>query len=111
MGHSPCGGQRVLVGQLAQELLFIQSVLEGLSAINEHDGNLVGELAAQLVGGINIDFTPGESAATLQFAKALFHHLAQVASFARINDDFARAGHAMSLATMASTFLHNPVWP
>ncbi len=48
------------------------SVLEGFAAINKNHGNFVGELTPELVIGIHVHFTPGESTAPVQFADRLF---------------------------------------
>ena len=59
--------QQKLAGQLLQELLFIQTVLEGLPAVDENYRDLVGKLALKLVVGFNVNLTPSKSAPPLQF--------------------------------------------
>ena len=79
-------------------------VLESFAAIDEDDWDLVGELAAELIIAVDVDLLPGESAAAMQFGECLFDDLAEVTSFARVNNDVAEAGHAVSVAIRVSLF-------
>ena len=78
-----------LPGELFQELLLIQPVLEGLSAVYEHDRYLVGELPAQKLIGLHVHFAPAEPTSALELRQLLFDDLAQMTPLAGINDDFA----------------------
>ena len=68
-------------------------ILEGFVAVDEDDGNFVGELAAELVVAVNVDVLPGEAAAAVEFGESLFDDFAEVTSFAGIEDDLAEFGH------------------
>jgi hypothetical protein len=75
-------GTNRLAGQLLQELLLVQSILERFASINENDRNFVRKLTAQQVVGLHINFTPAEAASALQFRELFLHDLAEMASFA-----------------------------
>ena len=47
-----------------QKFLLVQAILEGLLAVNKHNRNLIVELAVEVLGAIDINFTPLEAAAT-----------------------------------------------
>ena len=85
-------------GKLAQEVGFVHAVLEGFAAVDEDDGDFVGELAAQLVVAVDVDVLPGEAAAAVQFGEGLFDDLAEVTSFAGVDHDLAGLDMAVSLA-------------
>lgn len=87
----------MLTGQLSQELPFIHVVFEGFAPIDEHDGHFIVKLPAQIVVAVDIHFLPGEGAMARQLREALFHHLAQMTSFAGINNDLTALGHAAIL--------------
>ena len=76
------GGNRKLAGQAAEKLAFVHAVLEGFASVDEHDGNLVVELAAKLDIRVYIDFFPRESATASELCEALFHQLAKMTTFA-----------------------------
>jgi hypothetical protein len=80
-------------GQFAEEFLLVHVVLEGFAAIDEHDGDFVGVEAADFGVGVNVDLAPSEAASFLEFAEALLNDLAEVASLAGIDDDFAGFRH------------------
>ena len=80
-------------GEFAEEVGFVHAVLEGFAAIDEDDGDLVGELAAELFVGVYVDVLPGEAAAAMQFGEGLFDDLAEVAAFAGVDHDLAELGH------------------
>jgi len=82
-----------LVGELAQELLFIHAVLEGFAAVYEYYGNFVSELAAQVVIGVDVHFLPDKTSAALQLAQGFFDDLAKVAPFTRVHYDLSGGGH------------------
>lgn len=65
-----------LAGEFAQKLLLGHPVFEGFTAVNEDHGDFVGELAAELIVGVDIHFAPGKAAAAMNFADGLFHDLA-----------------------------------
>jgi hypothetical protein len=79
--------------QLAQKLTFVHAVFEGFVAIDEDDRNFVGELTAQLVIRIDINFMPGEPAPPMQFGQGLFDDLAKMTTLSRINYYLAQDGH------------------
>src|SRR5579862_2968437 len=79
-------GRQSAGGELVEEFALVHAVLESFLAVNEDDGNFVGELAAQVVVGIDIDVAPGESAAALQLDERFFHKFAQVTSSPRVHD-------------------------
>jgi hypothetical protein len=65
--------------------VFVHAVFEGLAAVDEDDGDFVGELAAQLVVRVYVDFLQIESAPSMEFGQSLLYNFAQVAAFARVN--------------------------
>jgi len=83
-----------LAEELPQELLLVHVVLEGFAAINEDDGDVVVELAAEFGVGVNVDLAPSEAAPAGELGEALFHHFAEMTSLAGINYDAARLWHA-----------------
>jgi hypothetical protein len=85
-------------GQLAEKVVFVHAVFEGFAAVDEDDGDFVGELAAELVVGVNVDFLQIESAAAMEFGESLLHDFAEVAAFAGVEHDLAVIGHGASLA-------------
>ncbi len=78
--------------------MFVHVVLEGFAAIDEDDGDLVGELAAELVVGVHVDFLPVEAAAAVELGQSFFDDLAEMATPAGVEHDLARVGHGASLA-------------
>jgi hypothetical protein len=94
-----------LAGQLAQEFAFVHVVLEGFAAVDEDYGNLIGELAAQLIVAIDVDGAPGEAAAALQFGERFLDDLAKMAAFAGINDHLPGVGHWSDSTLSGSEFL------
>ncbi|HWY56338.1 MAG TPA: hypothetical protein VNZ03_17870 [Terriglobales bacterium] len=83
----------MLPGQFAEEVGFVHVVLEGFATINENNGDFVGELAAELVVAVHVYVLPGEAAAAVQLGESFFDDFAEVASFARVDDDLAEVGH------------------
>ncbi len=90
--------------QFPKKFLLIQPVLEGFAAIDEDDGDFVGELAAQAVVGFNINFMPMEAAAALEFGEFLLHDFAKVASLAGIHYDLTKQRHARESSKVAPAF-------
>src|SRR5215472_8185410 len=88
--NDPCRRREGSAGQLPQELLLIQSVLEGFAAVDEDNRDFVGELPAQLVIGLHVHFTPAESAPAFQLGELLFYDFAKMAPLARVHDDVAK---------------------
>jgi len=82
-----------LTGELSEKLLLVQAVLERLSPVDEHDWNFVGELAPELIVGLNINLAPAKPSPAFQLDELFFDDLAQVTSLAGINHDFAEEGH------------------
>jgi hypothetical protein len=80
--------------------VFVHAVFEGFAAVDEDDGDLVGELAAELVVGVDVDFLPSEPAPTMKFGESFFDDLAKVAAFAGVEHDLSGIGHGASLAEM-----------
>ena len=68
-------------------------VFEGFAAVDENYRDFVGELAAELFVAVDVDVLPAESAPAMQFGQALFDDLAEVATFAGVDDDLAKFGH------------------
>src|SRR5215469_11275723 len=87
-----------LAGELAQELALVHAVLERFAAIDEHDRHFVGELPAQLVVGVHIDFLPAKQTAAFQFDEAFFDNLAKMTTFTSVNKHLAGVGHGRSVA-------------
>jgi len=82
-----------LAREPAQKLALVHAILEGFPAIDKNDRHFVVELAAKLGVAIDIYFLPFESAAPRQLRETFFHHLAQMASFARVNNDLTGEIH------------------
>ena len=80
-------------GEFAEKIGFVHAVLEGFAAVDEDDGDLVGELAAKLFVGVDVDVLPGEATAAMQFGEGLFDNFAEVAAFAGVDHDLAEFGH------------------
>ena len=81
--------QRGLTGQFPQEFLLVEAVFEGFAAVDEDDGDFVGELAAQAFVGVNVHFAPAEATPALEFGELFLHDFAEMAAFSRIDDDFS----------------------
>ena len=80
--------------------MFVHAVFECFAAIDEDYGDFVGELAAELVVGVYVDFLPVETAPAMELGQGFFDDLAEVAAFASVEHDLAGIGHAASLAEM-----------
>jgi hypothetical protein len=87
-----------LACQLAKEFALVHAVLESLAAVDEYDGDFVGELAAEVLVRFDIDFVPDKSAATSQLHQAFLDNLAQVATLTGVNQDLAGDVHGASVA-------------
>lgn len=88
------------MGETAQEFLLVHAIFESLAAFDEDDGNLVGELAAQLLVGIHVDLVPGEAAAALQLGQRLLDDFTEVAALARVENDLAGLRHGGSVTEL-----------
>jgi hypothetical protein len=79
-----------LAGELAEELLLVHAVLEGLAAVDKDDRDFVVELAAELGVGVDIDLAPSEAAAAGKLSQAFLDQLAEMAPFTGIDNDLAK---------------------
>jgi hypothetical protein len=80
-------------GEFAEEVGFVHVIFEGFAAIDEDDGDFVGELTAELIVAVDVNVLPGEAAAAVEFGEGLFDDLAEVAAFAGVDHDLAGLGH------------------
>jgi hypothetical protein len=78
--------------------VFVHAVFEGFAAVDEDDGDFVGELTAELLVGIDVNLMPGETAPAMKFGEGLFDDLAKVAAFAGVEHDLTGIGHGASVA-------------
>ena len=78
--------------------MFVHVVFEGFATVDEDDGDFVGELAVELIVGVDVDFLPVEASPAMEFGQRFFDDLAEVTAFAGVKDDLTRLGHAASLA-------------
>src|SRR5207244_12244134 len=90
--------------QLTQEFAFVHAVLKCLTPVNKHHWNFVGELAAQFVVAIDIDFAPAKTAPALQLNQGFLHNFAEVTTLPGIHHDLAQHRHGGSVATLAGLF-------
>ena len=93
-----------LAGELAEEFALVHVVLEGFAAVDKDDGNFVGELAAELFVGVDIDFLPAKKTSPLELHQALFDNLTKMTALASVNEDVASFGHWRSLAIFPPNF-------
>jgi hypothetical protein len=105
----PLAYRQVSSRQLAQKLTFVHAVFKRFAAIDEDDGNFVGELTAQLLIRIDINFMPGEPAPSVQFGQGLFDDLAKMTTLSRIHYYLAQDGHERSLAIVRGFCQHSSV--
>jgi hypothetical protein len=68
-------------------------VLEGFPSVDKHDGDFVIKLPAQFTIAVDIYLLPRKTAAAGKLGKALLHHLAKMASLARVNHHLAGFRH------------------
>jgi hypothetical protein len=94
-----------LAGELTEEFPFIHAVLESFAAVDEDDGNLVGELAAELIVGVDVHFLPAEQAAAFQLDQTLLDDLAEMAAFSRVNQDIAKDVHEGECSRFGANFI------
>jgi hypothetical protein len=80
--------------------VLVHAIFEGFAAVDEDDGDFVGELAAELVVGVDVDFLPDKATAAVEFGERFFDDLAKVAAFASVEHDLTGIGHGASLAEM-----------
>jgi len=88
----------MLSGELAEEFLLGHAVFESFAAVDEDHGNFVGELAAEIVVGVDINFLPIEAAAAVELGHRFFDDFTKVAALARINNDLPQIRHGGSVA-------------
>jgi hypothetical protein len=81
-------------GKPSEEFLLVHVVFERFTAVDEDYRNLVVEIAAQLLVGVDIDLAPVETAAAMQLDQAFLHDLAQVTPLASVKLHFARLRHS-----------------
>ena len=81
------------VSEFAEEVVFVHVILEGFAAVDEDDGDFVGELAAKLFVAVHVYVLPGEAATAMEFGEGLFDDFAEVASFAGVDHDLAETRH------------------
>ena len=82
--------------QLAQKLLLIHVIFEGLAAVDEDHGNFVIELPPKFGFGVDVDFVPGEATPSREFDKTFLDHFAQVAALPGIDHNRANARHGQT---------------
>lgn len=99
---------RDLAGQFTQEIAFVHVILKGFAAVDEDDGNLVSELAAELVVAVDIYLLPVETAMAMELVQALFDDLAEMAPLAAIENDLPGLRHGGSV-TPQPWFEYNSV--
>lgn len=99
---------RDLAGQFTQEIAFVHVILKGFAAVDEDDGNLVSELAAELVVAVDIYLLPVETAMAMELVQALFDDLAEMAPLAGIENDLPGLRHGGSV-TSQPWFEYNSV--
>ena len=92
-----------LAGQAAQKFLLVHVVLEGFMAIDKDDGDLVIELPAKFRVRIYVNFLPRKRAAASEFGEALFDHLAEMTSLARVDDDLSKNSHVANCSVPRSS--------
>jgi hypothetical protein len=80
----------MLAGEFAQEFLLVHAVLEGLPAVDEDYGDFVGELTAEAVIVLDINFAPAKTAPALELRELLLHDLAKVTAPSGIHNHFAK---------------------
>lgn len=90
----------MLASQLAQEFVFIHTVLKGFATVDEDNRNFVGKLTAKTVICIYINFAPMKATAALELSEFLLHDLAKVASAAGIHNDVTRRRHGTKSVTI-----------
>jgi hypothetical protein len=93
-----------LAAEFAEEFALVHMVLEGLAAINEHDGHFIGKLASELFVGVDVDFLPAEQAAALQLDQTLFDDLTEMAALARVDHDMAEDVHERECSRFKAVF-------
>ena len=80
----------MLASQLAQEFVFIHTVLKGFATVDEDNRNFVGKLTAKTVICIYVNLAPVKATAALELSEFLLHDLAKVASLSGIDHHFSR---------------------
>ncbi len=90
--------RKIVSWQLAEKFALVHAVLEGFAAVDEDYGHFVGELTAELLVGVDVDFLPAEQASAFEFDEAFLDDLAEVAALASVDEDLASVSHWRSLA-------------
>lgn len=98
VGVKPVVRGEKLAGETAEEFALVHVILEGLAAIDKDDRDLVVELAAKFRIGVYIDFLPSESAVASELRQTLLHQLAEVTTFAGVDDDLPEEFHGWIVA-------------
>lgn len=91
-------------GQFAEEFLLVHAVLKGLAAIDEDYGHFIVIEASHFGVGVDVDFTPGETASLVELDDALFDNLAEMTSLAGVNNDFPGLHHARKFIRLVTAF-------
>ncbi len=97
---------QTLGGEFLQEFLLVKPIFKGLSAVDKHHRDLVGELALKLVISFNVDLAPAKPAAPLELGKLLLHDLTKVATLARVHDNFAKQRHRAESSKEQASWLY-----
>jgi hypothetical protein len=79
-------------------------VLEGFAPVDEDYGDFVIIEETDFGVGVYVDFTPCEPALLVQLDKALLDDFAEMASLARINNNFPALRHARECSSQATGF-------
>lgn len=92
------GCNRKLAGEAAEKFALIHAIFKSFASVDKNDWDLVVELAAKLRVRVHIDFLPRESATASELREALFHQLAEMTTFARVDHDLAEEFHGWIVA-------------
>ena len=95
--------------ELTEEFALVHVVFKSFAAVDEDDGDFVGEPAAKILVRINVNFAPVKPASALQLYQTLFDDLAEMAAFARIDYDLAGSRHWQILPFSGCGFLDSPL--
>ena len=75
--------------QFAEEFALVHVVFEGFVAVDEDDGDFVGEASPQFVVALYVNFAPSKATTALQFGQRFLDDFAKMAAFAGVNHDLA----------------------
>lgn len=84
-----CGTQSGL--QAAEEVPFVEVVLEGFAAVEEDDGDFVVEALLEFGVGVDVDDAESEVGAGGEAGELVLDHVAEVAALATVDGDLV--GH------------------